>query len=237
MGLGINPGASQEQFRRTLSHVLWLGGGTGAGKTTIARKLSEKYSLQHYDYDYQDSRSHSERTRPDLHPNRSRFLAMSLDERWVLRSPQEMVESALRGRDERFGMVLEDLLAMPTDRVIIAEGFGLDPDLVQPLLTSSRQAIWLLPTSRLRLHTLESRGSLWAMPNKTSDPERALANRLERDRLLTEHVARVAAELRLRTVEIDIDQSLEAVFASVEAHYLPLLPLLDPKSPAEGPTG
>ncbi len=75
------------------------------------------------------------------------------------------------------------------------------------------------------------------MPNKTSDPERALANRLERDRLLTEHVARVAAELRLRTVEIDIDQSLEAVFASVEAHYLPLLPLLDPKSPAEEPTG
>jgi adenylylsulfate kinase-like enzyme len=66
-----------------LGHVLWIGGGTGGGKSSVAIALAEKYALERYSYDWHDARDHSERTRADRHPNRAAFLAMSLDERWV----------------------------------------------------------------------------------------------------------------------------------------------------------
>lgn len=34
-----------------LGHVYWLGGGTGAGKSTISRRLADRYGLRRYDTD------------------------------------------------------------------------------------------------------------------------------------------------------------------------------------------
>ncbi|WP_133884358.1 shikimate kinase [Glycomyces sp. NRRL B-16210] len=34
-----------------VSHVRWIGGGTGAGKSTVARLLAERYRLRIYDGD------------------------------------------------------------------------------------------------------------------------------------------------------------------------------------------
>jgi adenylylsulfate kinase-like enzyme len=50
--------------------VLWIGGAQWAGKTTVARILWERHSLQLYQYDYHDSRGHAARAdaRPDLYP-------------------------------------------------------------------------------------------------------------------------------------------------------------------------
>jgi len=103
-------------LRERLSHVLWIGGGTGAGKSSVAIALAERYGLARYDYDWHDARDHTERTRPDRHPHRAAFLAMSLDERWVLRSPREMADNAVGSFRDRFEMVIEDLLALPRDR-------------------------------------------------------------------------------------------------------------------------
>jgi hypothetical protein len=50
--------------------------------------------------------------------------------------------------------------------------------------------VWLIPTPEFRLAAFESRGTLWTIPRKTSDPERALRNLLERDGLFTERVRR-----------------------------------------------
>ena len=33
---------------RRLEHVLWIGGGSGAGKSTVARRLATEYGLQVY---------------------------------------------------------------------------------------------------------------------------------------------------------------------------------------------
>jgi hypothetical protein len=43
--------------------------------------------------------------------------------------------------------VLDDLLALPPDPPVLAEGFNLPPRLVAPLLCRPRQAVWLLPST------------------------------------------------------------------------------------------
>jgi hypothetical protein len=208
-----------------LRKVRWIGGGTGGGKSSTAIALAEKHGLEWYSYDWHDSRGHSERTRADRHPNRARFLAMSLDERWVTRTPEQMADEAIATFRERFEMVLEDLAALAADAVI-ADGFGLLPELVARVVAGPGMALYLLPTPAFRERALTQRG--WVTIEGTSDPARARANRLARDALLTEYVRRSAAALGLRTVEIDGTRSVDDVIALAEAHFFP-----DPGTPTD----
>jgi hypothetical protein len=49
----------------------------------------------------------------------------------------------------------------------------------------------------------DSRGSLWEIARKTSDPEKALRNLLERDQMFTERLCEEAGRLELRVIEVD----------------------------------
>ena len=75
---------------------------------------------------------------------------------------------------------------------------------MKPLLAVPSQAVWLLPTPGFRLAAFDSRGATWAIAGKTSDPERALRNLLERDRMFTERLSEDANRLELAVVEVDI---------------------------------
>jgi hypothetical protein len=115
-----------------------------------------------------------------------------------------MLETFHWFRGEGFNLLVEDLLSLPKEPCVIAEGFRLLPSLVQPLLGVPAHAVWLLPTPDFRRAAFESRGSLWEIARKTSDPERALRNLLERDRMFTERLDSEAKHLGLRTIEVDI---------------------------------
>lgn len=199
-----------------LQHVLWIGGGTGAGKTTIAKAIAQRHGLERYDYDWQDGRGHSARTRAERHPFRTAFLGLSMDERWVLQTPEAMAESTLGQFAERFEMVLEDITAI-NGPGLVAEGFGLLPELVAPYLTARRRAIFLLPTPATRERNYALRG--WVGIDGTSDHARASKNKLDRDALLTEHVRRTALSHDLTTIELDGSQPLDALIAMVERHF------------------
>jgi hypothetical protein len=146
-----------------------------------------------------------------------------MDERWVLATPEAMARRSLAFHRERFPLILEDLLALPPTDLLLVEGFGLVPDLVAPLLVAPEQAIWLLPTPAFRRAAIERRGTLWSMPRETSDPARALANRLARDALLTEEIHRLARERGLRVLDVDGRTSLEQTAAQVERWFAPRL--------------
>ena len=49
----------------------------------------------------------------------------------------------------------------------------------------------------------DSRGSSWAIARQTSNPERALCNLLERDRMFTARLFEEAKRLELRVIEVD----------------------------------
>ncbi len=136
---------------------------------------------------------------------------MDMDGRWVNRSPEVMLETFHWFQGEGFDLVLEDLLAMPEERPILAEGFRLLPRLVAPLLSRPNQAVWLAPTPEVRRAAFEKRGSTWDIPRKTTDPDKALANLLARDGLFTDLVVKEAAALQLRVIEVTDDLTLAEV--------------------------
>jgi len=136
-------------------------------------------------------------------PLLAEFAAMDMDQRWLSRSPQTMLETFHWFRGEGFGLIIDDLLRLPPEPAVIAEGFRLLPGLVAPLLGTRDRAVWLLPTPEFRRHALSSRGSLWEIASRTTDPERALSNLLERDRLFTERLREETRSLGLRVIDVD----------------------------------
>lgn len=199
------PAAGTDALRARLEHVYWIGGGSGAGKSTIADRVAARHGMQVYSTDGAMS-DHARRTTPDDAPFLEKFKAMDMDERWVNRSPEVMLETFHWFHGEGFGLIVEDLLSYPADQRVIAEGFRLLPHLVKPLATPGH-AVWLLPTPGFRHAALESRGTLWEIPRKTTDPERAQRNLLERDRLQTNHLGDEVRRLDLSAIEIDITMS------------------------------
>lgn len=189
-------------LRARLRHVYWLGGGSGAGKSTIARRIAARHGLHLYTTDDVMS-DHARRSTPDDSPLLAEFAAMDMDERWVNRSPETMLETFHWYRGESFGLIVEDLLRLPSEPCVIVEGFRLLPHLVKPLLAGPHHAVWLLPTPEFRRAALEGRGSLWQIAGKTSNPERALRNLLERDRMFTGRLYEETKRLELHVIEVD----------------------------------
>ncbi|MDX3383278.1 hypothetical protein PV682_17655 [Streptomyces niveiscabiei] len=187
-----------------LRHVYWIGGSPGAGKSTIARGLAVRQGLRLYVTD-DTMPDHAERTTPRQAPFLHEFMAMSMDERWVDRSPRTMFETFHWYRGEGFGLIVEDLLRLPRDRPVIVEGFRLLPHLVHPLLPAAHHAVWLLPTPAFREAAVSGRsapgeGFVW----RTSDPEKAARNLAERDAMFVERLEEETGRLHLPVVRVDV---------------------------------
>ncbi|MFJ9118703.1 hypothetical protein ACIRJO_24470 [Streptomyces sp. NPDC102394] len=197
-----------------LRHVYWIGGGSGAGKSTVARRLADRHGWRLYATD-DVMPDHAARTTPDEAPFLHAFLAMDMDERWVNRPPHVMLETFHWFRGEGFGLIVEDLLRLPPHPCVV-EGFRLLPHLVRPLLAAPEHAVWLLPTPDFRRAAFRSRsargeGFLW----RTSDPERAGRNLAERDGLFTEQLWAETGRLGLHAVPVDTTMTEDALTQEV----------------------
>lgn len=210
------PGAAAPAQR--LRHVYWIGGGSGAGKTTIARRLAGRHGLRVYSTD-EAMAAHDRRFTPPDAPLLSQFKAMDMDQRWADRSPVTMLETFHWFRGELFQPIIDDLMNLPARPGIIAEGFRLLPHLVKPWLADPAHAVWLLPTPAFRRAALTSRGTLWDIPRKTSSPQRALHNLLERDHLFTERLRTDTALLGLPAIEIDSTLTEDELASRVAATF------------------
>jgi 2-phosphoglycerate kinase len=201
--------ADAETDQEQLQHVYWIGGGSGAGKSTIARRIADEHGLQLYATD-DVMPDHSKRSIPEYCPFLHQFMAMDMDERWVNRSPKVMLETFHWFRGEGFSMIIEDILRLPKEPGVIAEGFRLLPHLIKPLLAVHSRAVWLIPTPEFRQAVMDSRGGpKWGFLGKTSDPQRALRNLLERDAMFTHRLYEEARRLELNTIEVDTTMTVD----------------------------
>jgi len=206
--------------RHALAHILWLGGTPCSGKTSVARRLAEAHGLPVYHHDEQ-ARAHEARADPARHPAFRAERALSLDERWVLRPVETMVATTLAAWAEQFALALEDLRALPDRAPILAEGPGLLPDCVAPLLSSPRQALWLVPTEAFKRATQPTRDRAWMA--RTRDPERTYQNLIALDLALAREVAGRARALGLTVIEVDGTRPVAAMAARVAEHFAPVL--------------
>jgi adenylate kinase family enzyme len=202
--------------------VLWIGGGTSAGKTSIARQLAGRYGLTTYHVD-EHEREHADRLDPQRHPAMAAWNERTLDETWVDLPVDDLVEATLAYSRERIELIAEDLERLTARERVVAEGFQLTPELVEPLLDDRRQAVWLLPTDDFRRELVLTRPHAWTTPSGTSHPDRAQAHRIERDGLIVARLRKQAAARGLRVIEVDARTSLERIQANVEEHFEPFL--------------
>lgn len=179
----------------SLGHIRWVGGGTGAGKTTVTRHLAERFGLRVYSSD-STIKDHAGRLDAATAPLLDRFRRMSMDERWVLRDPVTMEKTFPWFQGEGFDLLLEDLRALPADQVTLVEGFRLLPNLVHPHLFDPQHAVWLIPTREFRRAAFAARQGAEAFWLRTTEPSTALANLLQRDDIFTDDVAAVAERLQ-----------------------------------------
>ncbi|WP_088287918.1 hypothetical protein [Kineosporia sp. A_224] len=182
--------------------VVWVGGGSGAGKTTLVRAVAGLLDLRAYHVDAY-SYDHVRRAADGAFPRTQAFNAMTYDDRW-LRAPEVLAEEFLAISAERMPLVVEDLDALGPGATVLAEGPQLLPDLVAPLLGSPDAAVWLLPTESF------SRGAVTARAEVVPSAREAEAveNRHRRDVLVTRALRDRADALGLRSVVVDGGRSL-----------------------------
>jgi 2-phosphoglycerate kinase len=200
-----------------LDHVFWIGGGSGAGKSTVARRLAAQHRLRVYATDAVMA-DHARRSDPERCPHLHAFLAMDMDERWVRRTPRKMYDTFPWFHGEGFDMIVDDLRELPSEPRVVAEGFRLLPQLVAPLAARSH-AVWLLPTPAFRRAVFEERGPSWGFFSQTSDPDRALENLLARDAMFTDRVREDAAQLGLALIDVDGSTTEDELVATVAERF------------------
>lgn len=205
-----------QELRKQLSHVLWIGGATDSGKSTVARCLADLYGTNVYHYDKMDAQHHEQlaRTIPEIR----KFNEASLDERWVYPQPVAMFDRSLQSFSHRFPLVINDLLALPRDKPIIAEGFGFLPELVHPILSSHYQAIWFVPTEKFKRDSMERRGKP-SFAKSISDPEKAKMNLFARDKMLADYYRRHVPVYGYPLHEVDGTLSVEEMTNMVSEHF------------------
>jgi hypothetical protein len=184
----------------------------------LARRLAERFGLRVYSTDAAIG-PHVNRLSSAAAPLLDDFRGMGMDQRWVHRDPPTMYRTFPWFHGEGFDLVIDDLRAFSPSGVVLAEGFRLLPHLVRPHLTNLQHAVWLAPTPQFRRTAFTRRSSREAFWLRTSDPQRALTNLLERDRIFTAALAADAARNGLATLVIDGSTSVEANVDDLAARF------------------
>ncbi|HEY7421740.1 MAG TPA: hypothetical protein VH541_07000 [Gaiellaceae bacterium] len=191
-----------------MPEALFVGGGTGGGKTTLGRALAGLHGLRLLPIDafwYE-------------HAERSQETPLPPDVAWLERAPATQAEDFERVSRLMLGYVLEDLPSLPEQPAVLVEG----PQVVPDLLPEDALAVFLIPTPRFQRTNLSAR----RMPS--SDPARALANRLVKDRLYADRVAALARERGFTVIDVDGTKPPEEIRARVEEEFSTFLAASEP---------
>ncbi|HVB60595.1 MAG TPA: hypothetical protein VNE61_05300, partial [Ktedonobacteraceae bacterium] len=171
----------QPDIAQQLSHVLWIAGSPCSGKSTISHTITRIYVFLDYHADAW-ARNHFARRVAAGDPEAGAFLKMNMDQRWIERSVETLFQETVASWSKEFSLVIEDLLALPKDNFIVAEG-NFFPACVAPYLSNPHQAIWLVPTDdfceqarRQKQAELARRQKRHGVYNEGSDPEKRLRN-------------------------------------------------------------
>lgn len=202
----------------TIRNALWIGGGQWAGKTTVSALLSDRYGLTHYHYDAHAAHGHEDRRLAALIRRGERPAETDWESYWVGEDPRATAKWVLANFPDYFAWVLDDLRALVSPYPIVAEGWGLRPELVAEV-TDRRRMVVLAPTDEWQEHQAATVPRAGAVSARVSDPARAQRNRLERDRLITADAVRQAGRLGIRVITVDGTRGPKQITDEVAAHF------------------
>ncbi|HEY1487464.1 MAG TPA: hypothetical protein VGF84_15260 [Micromonosporaceae bacterium] len=202
------------------------------GKSTVTNLLARRYGVTVYHHDYHNARGHWDRR---VAASGGTLPPVTAEGMFVTSTPEQSAASAIETLIQSFEFILDDLRALVSGWPIIAEGWGLRPGLVAPILPTTQQMLVMVPTDEFRRHQSRTLERAMAPGMPVSDLELAQRNRLERDRLVAVDAVDQARGLGIRVIEVDGSVDADGVADIVADHFAPFLPVpLPDRDPAEG---
>lgn len=188
----------------TLGNALWIGGAQWSGKSTVARLLALRHGITAYHYDYHDARGHNDR-RIAQRALRGQPLYGAEPEP----TPELEARRIIEAFPDRFEWTLDDLRALVSGRPVLAEGWGLRPELVMEFSKPDRMIV-MVPSESFRSHQAETLA-------------RAAVHNIERDRIIGEDAVSRARAYGIPVYEVDGSKDAERVADDVSEHFAQML--------------
>ena len=185
----------------TLGHVLWIGGAPRSGKTSIATRIARRHGLRLYSSDTR-TWAHRDRALREGREPAQRWEALAPAERWA-RTPTELLELSLHA--ERGPMIVDDLRALPTSPIVVAEGTPLSPTVVTAGIADRSRSVWLVSTPTFQRERL--------------DEDRLPQGPRELYLLLAEAIEREARNEGVPILAVDESRGLDETTAEVEVLF------------------
>lgn len=129
-------------------HVLWIGGRSGSGKSTVARLLARRHGLRWYSC---DTRTWDHRDRAIAAGDAG---AIEWEEMPRQQRSQLSADDAIRLAIDRSDMVRSDVAALPEEPAVVAEGTNIVPSMVP----DASAAVWLVADPSVRAARTRVRG-------------------------------------------------------------------------------
>ena len=218
----------ENTLARKLSHILWIGGSPCSGKSTVSHTIARIYVFVDYHLDAW-VHNHFARRIAAGDAKAEAFLKMNMRQRWVERSVEELTAEVIESWTREFDLAIEDLLTLPRENFIVAEG-NFFPACVAPYLSSPNQALWLVPTDefcarnrRARWAELAVRQKRHRVYDEDESMEQRQNNIIARDCQLARYVRQQAEEHALTVHEVDGSLSREELTDLAERHFDPYL--------------
>lgn len=205
-------------LRARLSSVLWLGGSACAGKSSVARRLAERFGLRalHCDDLFAD---HSRRAGRERHRAFRRLADRSPEELFAAPVERQVAELGAFYEDE-FELLLEDLLALGPGEPVLVEGAGLLPARVAAIAPGPGSGLWLLADPGFRRRRYRERGAEVARTLAgCADPERLYSAWMERDDGWGAVLDGETARLGLPRLAVDGRRNLEEIAAAAAVSF------------------
>ncbi len=184
----------------TLEHVLWIGGASGAGKTTLATRLARRHGLRWYSADAH-TWAHRDAAVRAGHEGAIRWEAMNDEERLAVAAERPADLLHLNLDLERGPMIVDDLRRLPEAPLVVADGSTVLPELVAQGHAARDRAVWLLPTFAVHRAFHEARG---------------MAHLVDYRWLVVQEVERQASAYEVDVVRVDGSLGPDDVLAEVE---------------------
>lgn len=195
-----------------LAHVLWIGGPPCSGKTSVAWLVAGRHDLRGYNSDLH-TWDHHDKAVERGYADATFWQSASPDEIW-LAEPAAIIQHTLEANAERCQLMVEDIEALPTSPLIIAEGTPLFPWLIANRIAARDNAVWLIPTPAFQRARLLERPQITFQ--RTSDPSRALENRIQREIAVSKLIERDARKRGFHIVHVDGSRTVDMVAGAVE---------------------
>ena len=212
-----NLGNNKSKLQSIFSSSYILGGSPCSGKTTVAERFSKELVLPYYKVDDHQMR-HINKANQEVHPTMFAYAQMDWDEIWSRPADFQMCEE-IKFYEERFEMILDDLLEFENADSLIIEGAALLPSLVHSQGVSHDRAFFMIPTKEFQIDHYSKRPWIKSILGSCKNPQQAFSNWMERDHLFGQEIIKQAKSHYYQYAIIDGNLSEDKLYTMVKKHF------------------